>query len=388
MRLYEIDPHKPASIVHFDWITVVFPIPPTPTERGGKEVITYITDILNALGFNDLYFDLMPTGIYRYQHSAVAGNNSIIVGYNTHNSQNAYDVLDTWGSSSTFMLQMSGSGVETLEDVLANHNSNIAEFIKTVTNKYQATFSRVDPCCNFFNYPKEYSARYVGEEAEKGNLITRASWVRTVRKFSSKGGKNDLDAYQGASEGFTTYIGKNPKQIRIYNKLAERAEKVNLLYQVDSWSRWEYQLNGKYAQGFIDAYLKRNCDLVQTWIDWLASNYRFIERVGHQARRDRYPNAVWYDDLIKHAKEKIVVRSGKQKPTFARQAKWLKGQVIPTLATIYFARIEKYKKNGVTDREARKLALEKVQHDMEDVALDQRIDWKKVASYVAENEGI
>lgn len=372
VRLYKISPTEPAAIVHFDWMTVVFPVPEL-RDLAGLTVRDYIKGILAQIGLDDLYFEDLKHGIYMYENSAVAGENSIILGWD-----------ESAVYSSTFMLQMSGSGVETLESILEKKSSVIAEFVKKCL-ELDANFTRVDPCCNFFNYPIEYSARYVGEEAEKGNLVTRASYVRTIRKFSALGGKDDQEAYQGVSEGFTTYIGKNPKQLRVYNKLAERSDKVNLRYQVKSWSRWEFQLNDKYAQAFIDAYVERDYDLAQAWVDWLATNYRFIERVGHQAKRSRYPNATWYDDLIKTAKEKIIVRSEKQKPTFERQAKWIHRQVMRTAATMFFARVKKYMLNGVTESDAINLALENVKSAFQKQALEQNIDWKRVVTYSLEN---
>lgn len=378
VRLYNISATEPASVVHFDWMTVVFPVSYTDVLRHGLTVREYIDNVLRKLGLDELLFEDMEHGIYMYDKAAAAGTDSIILGWYT----GAGGVLDK--EHDNFMLQMSGAGVETLENLLTQSSRVVSDFVSQCLD-LGATFSRVDPCCNFFNYPREFSARYVGEEAEKGNLVTRASFVRTVRKFSSRGGKDTLDAYQGASEGFTTYIGKNPKQLRVYNKLAERSDKVNLSYKLKSWSRWEYQLNGKYAQAFIDEYVKRNYDLVQTWVDWLASNYRWIERVGHQAERSRYPNAVWYDELIKTAKDKIVVRSERQKPTFEKSAKWIDRQVMPTMATIYYARVKKYMQNGVTEKDARKLALDKVKADIEDQAVNQNLDWKRIEAYALEN---
>ena len=179
-------------------------------------------------------------------------------------------------------------------------------------------------------------------------------------------------------------MGKNPKQLRVYNKLAERSDKVNLRYQVKSWSRWEFQLNGVNAQAFMDAYIHNDFDLVQTWTDWLATNYRWIERVGHQEKRSRYPNAKWFDDLVKNAKEKIKVRSGRQNPTFERQAKWIDNQVMPTLANIYYARLQKYQENGLTSDDAKKLTIKKLVEDIEAQALDQKVKWSQVSTFVEE----
>ena len=371
-RLYTIDPEKPASVVHFDWLTLVFPLP-DEIGRRGKTASEWVYAILEKLYISDLIFQPLEHGLYTYENAETAGNNSIIIAWSDKDKE------------STWMLQMSGAGVETLESILANHNEVIKDFIKKA-NQLDASYSRVDPCCNFFNYPKELSARYVGEEAKKGNLITKTRSVRIIRRFSSTGARNDLEAYQGVSEAYTTYIGKNPKQLRIYNKLAERSDKVNLRYQVKSWVRWEFQLNGTHAQTFMNSYVGRNYDLVQTWIDYLASGYRFIERVGHQAKRSRYPNATWYDDIIKNAKKKIIVRNERQKPTFERSAKWIDKQVLPTLSTMYYARLQKYVENGVTYADAEKLAFQKIKKDIESVAVNQDIDWKRVSAWVQEQK--
>lgn len=381
-RLYKISPTKPASIVHFDWLTVVFPVGQTEAERLGQDLKSYIWSVLANYGLDSLVYEPLRHGLYLYDNAEATGNNSIIVAW--YNTDDKGDLSD---EHCTFCLQMSGAGVETLESVLANVNLTVADFIKGVTDE-GATFSRVDACNNFFNYGKEYSAKYVGEQCAKGNLVSRASHVKTISSYDSDGEPTGLDSYTGASEGFTTYIGKNPKQIRVYNKLAERSEKVNLLYQVKSWSRWEFQLNGIQAQGFIENYLDRDCDLAQTWTDWLATNYRFVTKHGRgirkQAKRSRYPDASWYKTLVKTARDKTVVRTEKQKPTFEREANWLKKQVYPTLASIYQARVEKYVQNGVAYEDARRLALEKVQTDIDEVALNQAIDWTRVSTWLAE----
>lgn len=381
-RLYTISPTDPATIVHFDWLTVVFPVPETEGLRNGKTVNEYVNYVLSDYGLDDtsLYYERVEHGIYSYENASATANNSIIVGWHDD------DVVKRSEGNANFMIQLSGAGVETLESILDKENLTVADFIRSVSS-HGATFSRVDACNNFFNYPKQYSAKYVDEQASAGNLVTRASSIRRVVSYSSQGEDKSEKSYNSAEIGYTTYIGKNPKQLRVYNKLAERSEKVNLLYQVKSWSRWEFQLNGVQAQGFIDNYLNRDCNLSQTWVDWLATSYRFISRghgIKHQALRSRYPTARWYADLIKTAKEKTIVRTEKQKPTFEKQAKWLHKQVYGTLATIYFARVEKYKENGVTDSDAKKLALEKVKADIEEQALLQNIDWTKVSAYLKE----
>ena len=380
-RLYTVDPIKPSATTHFDWLTFTIPVPVSEGQRLGQDVETYVYNVLAELTLN-LIFSPMKHGIYTYDKSIVSSENSIIVGWYEPNHEG--DLAD---DKAEFMVQISGQGVETLESILFKEGEVIADLVKKVIN-LKGHFTRVDACTNFFNYPKEYSARYVGEEAKKGNLVSKSSRVRLIHSFDAEtGSKTDERAYTGDEEGFTTYIGMSPKQLRIYNKLHERREKVHLLYQVKSWSRWEFQLNAQHAQGFIDAYQARDFDLVQTWVDWLASNYRWIERVGHQAKKSRNPNATWYDKLIANAKDKIKVRSEKQMPTFERSEAWMSKQVYPTLASMYYARYKKYLQNGVLDEDAKKLAFKHVQDEIFDQIVNQNINLKRVEAWIKEREG-
>lgn len=371
-RLKTVSPTEPSATTHFDWLSFTVPIPDTETERYGLDRVGYISYVLEDLCF-DLNFEPLKHGIYTYDTGWYSTDNSIIVGY-----------YEKEHSDDNFLVQLSGQGVETMESILDRRGEVIADLVKKVM-ALKGKFTRVDACTNFFNYPKVYSARYVGEEAEKGNLVSRSSRVKIIKSFSSSGSKSNLQAYQGSEEGYTTYIGSNPKQLRIYNKLAERSSKVGLLYQLKSWSRWEFQLNGKQAEAFISEYQKRNFDLVQTWIDWLAGSYRWIERVGHQAKRSRYPTARWFDDLIKTSKDKIHVRTEKQKPTFEQSKAWLNSQVMPILASIYYARYKKYLQNGVSDDDAKMLAFRHLQDDIEDQVLAQNVNMLRVESWLKEN---
>ena len=353
-RLNGIDAHKPSATVHYDWLTAVLPVP-TKRDRMGVRVKDWALYQFEKIGVKFDFWNQMKHGLYTYANAQVTARDSIIFAW-TEDFQE--------GSIHDCMLQLSGAGVETLESVLANQNLTLAEFIRRFCNELGGHFSRVDACANFFNYPKEYSARYVGEQALAGNLITRSSSIRVVRRASSKGGKDTDDAYLGTTEGYTLYVGKSPKQLRIYNKLAERSDKINVRYKLDSWSRWEFQLNGDHAQQFIDEYLLRECDLPSTWIGFLAGSYRFIERVGEQKKRSRSPTATWFEKIINNSIE-FRTRIERQMPTFERSEKWLSTQVSGTLATVFLTRYKKYLLNGVSEEDARKLAINKVMKDVD-----------------------
>lgn len=372
-RFYSVDPIKPSANTHFDWLTVVLPMP-ADSQRGGYSVREYISLILKKLYLGSYKWKQLNNGIYTYDFAETTANNSIIMGYSE----------DDLASNHDFMLQISGSGVESIESVFKDSNYSISRFVRDVLN-YDGSFSRIDACVNYFNYPIEYSPRFVNDEARKGNLISTARRCKWVDNYSSKGAiKNKKEAYMGSHEGATLYIGHNPKQLRIYNKLAERSQKVNILYDCKSWFRWEFQLNGIQAQGFIDSYVDNGCDLVQTWIDYLASNFRFIEQVGTQKKRSRYPNATWFDEMIKNAKTKIKIRREKQLPTYQKANAWIDRQVMATLTGMYYARYQKYLQNGLTDTDAKKLAFKKIENDIFERVVNREFDESKVSSWLSE----
>ncbi|MBT8810423.1 replication initiation factor domain-containing protein [Lactobacillus delbrueckii subsp. bulgaricus] len=386
-RLTTVDPIKPSSTCHFDWLTVVFPIPETSEERSFWTIDGWIDGLLDDLYLGDLTWESLKHGIYTYDQAKASGQ-SIIVSWNEPHKRDPYTgELGYAPGKSTVMIQMSGEGVETLESILNNRGQVIADFVRSCF-KLNGHFTRVDACTNFFNWAHFYSARYVGEQIEKGCLITRSTSVKIIKSFHSSGALPECEeAYQGSREGFTTYIGVTPKQLRIYNKLAERSSKINRFYNVRSWSRWEFQLNGDQAQTFMTEYRDSGYDLVQTWTNWLASSYRFIDMSGKkQAKKSRYPTARWWKKLVSDANKKIKVRAEKQKPSFERQKKWIDRQVLPTAAAMYQARYKKYVQNGLTEIDAKRQALEKIERDLREAIDDGRIDKSKVETYLEEHK--
>lgn len=374
-RLKTVDPHEPSAQVHLDWLTAVFPMYDW-LEGSWSGLLDYINSRLAMLGLGDLKWNAMINGLYRYPHAMVTASGTIICAYGKQGGYGQND--DLLQDDDLFVIQFSGQGLETYDDVLADKNLKLFEILQLMQDM-GATFSRCDACCDFFNWGKDYSARNCYEEAKQGNLVTNSRRCRYVHEFSSRGADFTDEAFTGAGEGGTLYVGKNPKQLRIYNKLAERSEKVNLRYKVDNWSRWEFQLNGKHAEYFMEVYLGTK-NLVQTWVDYLNSNFRFIEQVGHQARRERYPNATWFDQIVNSAStDELKVRTEHQKPSLEKSYKWIEKQVAPTLSKIFEVRKRKYLMNGVTLEDAKKLAVKRLMLDIQ--------SWAPVDGFSADDEG-
>lgn len=384
-RLRTVDPHEPSAQVHLDWLTAVFPMHGW-LEGSWSGVLDYIHSRLAMLGLGDLQWTAMVNGLYRYPHAMFTAGGTIICAYGKQGGHGQND--DLLQNDDFFVIQFSGQGLETYESVLDNKQLKLFEILKLM-REMGATFSRCDACCDFFNWGKEYSARNCYEEAKQGNLVTKARRCRYIHEFSTRGADMTDEAFTGVSEGGTFYIGKSPNQLRIYNKLAERSEKVNLRYKVDSWSRWEFQLNGKHADFFMTVYLKSET-LTNTWVDYLNSNVRFVEQVGYQAKRSRYPNATWFDKIVKYASSDIKLRTEHQKPSLEQSYKWIETQVAPTLSKIFEVRKRKYLINGVTVEDARKLAVKRLMVDIQSwTPVDgfSLADESQMSAWLAEHKG-
>ncbi|WP_222610388.1 hypothetical protein, partial [Lactobacillus taiwanensis] len=77
--MYYVDPVKPSSIVHFDWMTLVFPIGRDEQARQCKTVCEFVDGVLHGLKLDRLVFMPLAPGLYPYDNAKTAGHNSIIV---------------------------------------------------------------------------------------------------------------------------------------------------------------------------------------------------------------------------------------------------------------------------------------------------------------------
>lgn len=358
MRNYLVDSTHKADVMHFDWISVVFSFDSFDALKnspfGSKSDLIQFW-VSHYLHLDEVWY---PSGkLQGYDKSLGTANNSIFLGFNTYLTK-----------SDNFLIQLSGSGVEHLETVLSHENYTIDDFLIKFCKDMPVDefhFTRLDPCRNFFNWDKHVSALYVGKQIELGNLISKSRYTKTVHSFSSDGALPAKEAYTSSKEGYTTYIGKNPKQLRIYNKLAERRAKLSKFYNLKSWSRWEFQLNGNHAQEFYELYLRFG--LPKAWTSYCKDFVRFITKAGQakQSKKSRYKTAKWFNEIIESAEE-IKLRRPGEKPTLQRTNKWLINQVSTRLAEIVKARELKYIANGFEVEDAEKLAREKVISDLID----------------------
>lgn len=365
------------NTVKFDWLTVVFDFECEFDDRQSK--LDYVLYKLHMKRLGKIV--PMKTGLYTYSDAFTLSGTQIIV---------AYDMvsLDTL----EIMIQLSGGGVDILQQALVIDNLSINNFIASVIDM-GGHFSRVDVAADFINYDFHYSPHYLNEQAKSGHLLTKSRYCKYIHSYDSSGSEYFFKNRNPEEEGSTLYIGKTPKQFRIYNKYAERIAKVGLIYDVDSWYRWEFQLNSPYAQSFIDAFINDdNFNLPQTWLDYLAGNYRFLytdlDGADYQKKRSRYDNASWWDDIVECADGELKLYRSRDKPNLTRTTNWIDRAVMPSVASIFLARLNKYRENGLGYDDAYELAMKQVQVEIANALDNNRVDGTRVRAFMNDLENL
>ena len=372
LKLQDIDAHAEQSIVHYDWLNAVIPIDSTDY----PSIEDCVQHMLVDLGFDN---DLQPVpnkkGLFTYDKSSSLFEGSVIVAYPTDLS---HVTMGSTNNSSTIVIQASGRGLESMGAMLENYGRSIDYYFENVRNK-RGWFSRMDIALDLFNFSDEYSPYNAYELSANGQLVTHSRTVRWMHEFPSTGMMQSNGRYSTDKEGTTFYIGKNPNQLRIYNKKAERKSKVGLLFNVDSWYRWEFELNGDRSKDFmIDV---ERYGLVDAYRAWLR-HHRFTKL--DDSNRSRRSNLPWYDRLVNELD--YTCTSLAVKPTFKAAERWFGNQVAPTFATLFMVRRNKYIQNGLSDEDAEALAWKTIKRDYIDAAIsDERVDLSRLEAFEAEH---
>lgn len=368
---FHIDRHEPAQFIKYDWITAVIPIQDADVTIGLEDTVL---QKLSALGLHGIELERLKNGLgkYHYADGWAMCDASIMIGARYNPDANSDD------EDNEMMIQASGRGVEAIYNIIIQYGLDIDDYIEAVIAQ-NGTFSRLDIAVDLFNYDYHFSPYHCDIEAQKGNLVTRSRTVKTVHSYPSSGINWETDHASSEFEGFTFYVGKNPKQLRVYNKKAERLAKVDKLFNVESWYRWEFQLNGAHAEAFMSDVQYHG--LPDTWKAWM-QGYRFIERLDHN--RSRCPNQTWFDALVNdleytHASTHKVI-------SFERSKKWIDKQVSGTAKALFLLREQQYLDNGLEYEDAHKMAIKQWMHDMLDGTEDDDIDRARLMLFIKEAE--
>lgn len=376
---------KQWSHVRFDWISAV------------SKDITDIKRELSNIGLRNLVWHPFSNGFnhypYAYYVADDSNKNSRVIIY----AYKKYHLIDdnNYGNDSDryeLLIQISGTGLDVLQSYLKHEHLNLKIMVKRMFED-RFSFTRIDIAKDFGNGDYHYTAGYIAHQAFIGNLITKSRYIKIIKSCPAKGGKNY--GYNSLKCGSTLYIGKSPKQVRWYDKLAE--EHANSIskngvasfkyFNMKNLLRVEIQGNHSIANDLIINWLKNRCDLDKTWRSFMVTNYRFISRNGrHQKNRHRYPTASWYKRLVSYDKHDFIQSKIKPpKPTFKRSKDWINHQVMPRLATIIQTDIERYKYNGISNKKAQKLAFEHLMNSVQDACRDHRISLSMMHNWLTEH---
>ena len=353
---------KPFAETRIDWLTLVY-----NTKHGGTDEFESIMESLMV--YNSFHWtECRPVNHYNVCYYLAGA--SIIIGEKLDDNKEVVEC----------MIQFSGTGLAMYANMLNDHHLSVVGMLKKQFETYNVSVSRIDVATDFYNYNYHYSPLYLYQQAKyEHNLITQSRTVRFVDSFPSEGVSYACDDFKtkasSLNEGTTLYIGKNPKQLRIYNKKAERQAKLGAIADCYSWYRWEYQLNGERADDFISVLQKQDYDLAVSWLLYLSFDVRFIEQVGHQEKRSRYPNATWFDKLVQPVsklgnREDMIVKNSDNYsyPTMYATLNWVnKGGVMRRFEAMIELRKRQYLRTVSDEKDAEEMAVIYVFNQMRNV---------------------
>lgn len=394
-RRYSIPAHDLANELHFDYLTLTFSIDKV-AEFFGYSLDNIVEtenvpngvwgDLQDYLGLEQLVFAERKHGIYTYECSEKTANDSIIVGYNReyYREQDSY-----FGDKNTIMIQVSGEGIKTLNAVFDSQNSNLFDFIETAI-KIGGKCTRCDLAMDWFNYKWQRSPLHVYRKIRKHEIKSTFRYWKWMASGSviDAYDRDDPRRYNSSKEGTTLYFGHNPKQLRIYNKKAEREYVANQDFDVDSWYRWEFQLNDPYAEQAIELFLKYRQDdkadaLQRVYFGILRDNLTILSR-GNDSNKSRWKPTKWYSEMLKNY-DKVHLRYEHEKPTLEKKRKFLDKKMANSIATVLMGDIQDLMKkdSSLSQEDAYKQATTAFLNSVFD---DGKIDQSAISAYLIEQD--
>lgn len=337
------------SNTHHDWLTITMAYQPYQLMSSDNYEMQKLVKLFLIQHF-DLNLDMLDTyqlskGIYEYPSGVACFNGSMIIGFDKQR----------------LMIQLSARGIEALDQYYGF--DKYLDCLRNMTkNDIQFTCTRWDIARDLYNWSSTYSPNRVWKERAKGNLVGRIMYFdphlasgKAVRPNALKG--HDRELYLGS----TLYLGKNPFQLRIYNKLAERYAKTKVAFDFKRWTRWEFQLNGDKADYYFKKWFEDDVDLETAWKLIASANFKFVvdhpEKVDKSRNRNKLPAAKWWTRLIdtddNWPKAPIVIKAS----TPEAKEKYYKTTVAPNAVMRLNYLTRGYLKNGVSVDDARHLAI-------------------------------
>ena len=286
--------------VRIDWVTAVFPI-------SDRENVLELIQIISKEFHDDV--------------ELAEGQGRRIGKQYAHSARGSRGALFTWnlledchGSSGSLRVALNA---QTLQHC---RQDDLWLFLGHLQNSYQAKCTRIDVAID--DYSKSLDPQLMLDAYRAGDcgIIRKMSHVMNYRS--------------GEPYGWTLNFGSRESEsfVRYYDKDAESNGAV------PTW-RLEAEFKGDKAQKVLGDI----ATLPLSELHELAPKYlgvivlgclAFVDRDGKQRRLKRCPNLPWWQDFIDRVGGSLRVVCPRPRPTLHRKVRWLRDQVIPSIATI------------------------------------------------------
>ena len=336
---------KQTRTIH-DWLTVVFDIGANDFSADVSAYEKAYQLMCSVFGIDWFEYDVitLKRGIYEYPHAVGIFQGTVIIGW-----------LD---DGSSVMVQCSGRGLRNID---AEYVGGLTAFIgclRTYEGHWHVT--RWDIARDLFDCGSRYSPAHVANERAKGNLVSRISYFQPTISTKVQRPKSLRGRERELLIGSTTYLGRNPFQLRVYNKLNERFVKTGIDFQYSSWYRWELQINGDKANYYFQEWINTGRRIMDAWKLIMKANFRFVvnhdEDVNMHRHANRLATARWWSDLVNIDDHWDHAPALERMQTPAKTQKFYNKVVSKHAAMRLNYLVRGYLKNGVKIDDAKRLA--------------------------------
>jgi hypothetical protein len=165
----------------------------------------------------------------------------------------------------------------------------------------------------------------VAEAFRRGDVLTHIRHLQEIRGFvtGEPGGG-------AVPSGATAYIGsaKSDTRVRVYDKAAESG-------RPGAGVRWELQLRGEHAAGFVAGSVAAGEGLGTHVLACIRGLADFRDRSGHE-RGDRAPLLAWWSAIVEDA-GRVRLNGPTRVDSLETRGAWLSRQAAPSLALLRYA---------------------------------------------------
>lgn len=200
----------------------------------------FVTQLISLLGFQEEEISHFDYGRNRFASKIVLGENITLLFNGSKDSEgNEYHMLEMTGSGCLEFSKRNGNWFNLLDYLVSNGGFH---------------FTRLDLAIDLIDNPR-ITVEWVLGKLQKREMITPFNSYRYV-------GSDNLKKADIVESGLTVYLGSSAsnKNVVIYDKLRERADRADEEYMVNQWVRFEIRLFKESADSVVNDLLKGSID--------------------------------------------------------------------------------------------------------------------------------